>query len=175
MKGIVDRLSLVLVVFAGAVVAFWAGSSRAQGTNRLMLATDFAASRRQACVASATKRWEPPDGLLVHNIPPQCVLSATLDAPRGGKVLVMGDVTFRPTVDQWVGIQIALVQGDATVAPPHNHYSYGGSNGTFFNNLAFSTVLEIPHGGSWTVQLLAAAVTPTVAHTAHVSAVYLGE
>ncbi len=175
MKWVIDRLTPALVVLAGAVVAFWAGSSRAQDTNKLMLTADYSASRPRVYAASASKRWEPPDGFVVKDVPPQCVLSTTLEAPRAGKVLVMGDVTFRPTVELWVGIQIALSHDDTTVSPPLNHYSYGGSNGTFFANVSFSTVLEIPHGGPWTVQLLAAAMAPMTAHTAHVSAVYLGE
>ena len=167
MKWIAYRLPIVAVVFAGATVAFWAGSSRAQGT--------AAGNRLRLGVASASKRWDPPDGLTVKNIPPQCLLSATLEAQRGGQVLVTGDATFRPATVEWVGIEVVLVQGATMVRAPVNNWSYAGGDGTYFMNLSFSTVLEIPRGGPWNVQLLAAALSPVVAHTAHVNAVYVGE
>lgn len=175
MKWTISRLVSALVVFAGALAAFWAGSSRAQGTNKLMLAADYSARGQRAYVATASKRWQQPDACFVRAFPAQCILSATLDAPQRGKVLVTGDVTFRPSVLQWAGLEIALVQGDATVGAPRGHWSYCGNNGTFFCNLSFSAVLEIPNGGPWNVQLLTHASSPAIAHTAHVNAVYLGE
>jgi hypothetical protein len=168
MKWFVSRASFVLVVMAGSLIAFWAGTSQAQSPSSGALA-----KARASSAVSASKRWEPSEGFVVKAFPWQVVLETELTAPKAGKVLVTADATFRPHAMEWAAIDVALVQGGVTVEVPAGHWSYCGSEGTHFTNVAFTAILDVPTGGAWKVQLRSHAANIATVHTCHVSAVYV--